>query len=173
MAKAKDPMLLPLLDGERPDNVKNFFSGNVVLDPPVGQSVHRDSVGYALVEYVAGEIGGRSTTKDGLLSRTQRLKVVRMAHVGYDEGGAMLLELHKAAREAAGISELDLGGDPDALDAPALPPVEVPEDPDGFADPGPDGYPDPEEVAESSAATKPADWRDQLADANADDEAGS
>lgn len=176
----RDPMQLPMLDGERPDNVKNTFSGNVVLDPPVGQALHRDSVGYAVVEFVTGEIGGKSTTKDGILSRTQRLKVVRMAHLGYEQGGELLLSQHQADREAAGIHEIpDVADDPLGDRSPAeagAGPIDADDDWEGDPPPDPDlaaihaADDAPDNVVEiaEGVATKPADWRDQLADANAE-----
>lgn len=113
-----DPMALPAFDGQRPDDVINRFSGKVGLDLPVGHALHIGEVGYAIVEYEVTAVTHQSTTKDGLLSRLHVLKVNRMGHIGLEAGGATLLEAHRLAKEAAGITELPLDGvDDDAAGA--------------------------------------------------------
>lgn len=113
---AFDPMALPAFDGQRPDDVINRFAGKVGLDLPVGRALHIGEVGYAVVEYEVSAVTHQATTKDGLLTRLHVLKVNRMGHIGLEAGGATLLEAHRLAKEAAGITELPLDN-PDAAGA--------------------------------------------------------
>lgn len=115
--KQDDLMSLPAFDGQRPDNVQNRVFGSVTLDPPVGVAEHVGATGYAVIEYEITNVGHKRTSKDGNMSRCHALKVTRIGGLSLAEGGALLLESHRAAREAAGVSELPGVGDGTGLAA--------------------------------------------------------